>query len=406
MCLTIGVQFIIGQSVFYLKENDTCPRISVGVTNGQERVYVRKSFSFLIVGVSLVCCTSFLTAAAVPFKNEPLFLIEQNGKYGYMDKNGQVKIKPRFDGADDFSEGRALVWQQQGDEFQYGYIDEQGKAIVPLSYDFAMDYREGLASVVTYLKDGIRNDFIDKTGKTVFSVGSHVSFGFSEGRAAILNNFGTGMGDTRVGFIDNKGKTIVQPQYEYTIADDSDFHEGLASVHKNGQYGFIDKNGAVKINFKYETALPFQENLAAVEDDNGKWGFIDKTGEYIIQPQFAEVNSFHDGLAPVMQEVNGDSLWGYIDKTGKLVIPVEYTDAEPFAEGLAAVEVEVGDSGKWGFIDGQGTLVVKPQFDYAEPFHNGLASVQINDGSDNYANASYRYGYINKQGKYVWKPSK
>ena len=114
-----------------------------------------------MVGMALVSCISFLTAAALPNKAEPLFVIKSNGKYGYIDKNGKVKIKPQFDYAHDFSDGRALVGKQAGDQStsKAGYINEQGKVIVPLVYDYAMDFSEGMAAAITYLEGGISNRF-------------------------------------------------------------------------------------------------------------------------------------------------------------------------------------------------------------------------------------------------------
>lgn len=36
-----------------------------------------------------------------------LFPVEQSGKFGYIDKTGNIIIKPQFDSAWDFSEGLA-----------------------------------------------------------------------------------------------------------------------------------------------------------------------------------------------------------------------------------------------------------------------------------------------------------
>ena len=69
--------------------------------------------------------------------------------------------------------------------------------------------------------------------------------------------------------------------------------------------------------------------------------------------------------------------------------------------------VNFGDSEneRWGFIDIKGKTIVKPQFGYAEPFKGELARVTI--GQYSLGKADDRpIGYINKQGKYVWKPSK
>jgi hypothetical protein len=68
--------------------------------------------------------------------------------------------------------------------------------------------------------------------------------------------------------------------------------------------------------------------------------------------------------------------------------------AEDFSEGLAQVRVK----NKWGFIDKSGKMVIKPRFYHqVESFSGGLAYVITQDG---------RHGYIDRTGKYIWKPAR
>jgi hypothetical protein len=65
------------------------------------------------------------------------------GKYGYVDAAGKVVIAPRFDGADSFSEGLAVVL----DSGRFGYIDSQGTFAIPPVYRHARAFRDGFAPV-------------------------------------------------------------------------------------------------------------------------------------------------------------------------------------------------------------------------------------------------------------------
>ncbi|MEO7423987.1 MAG: WG repeat-containing protein, partial [Fibrobacteria bacterium] len=65
------------------------------------------------------------------------------GKYGYVDAAGKVVIAPRFDGADSFSEGLAVVL----DSGRFGYIDSQGTFAIPAVYHHARAFRNGFAPV-------------------------------------------------------------------------------------------------------------------------------------------------------------------------------------------------------------------------------------------------------------------
>jgi ABC-type phosphate transport system substrate-binding protein len=52
-----------------------------------------------------------------------------DGKGGYIDNTGTIKIEPRFTQAADFSEGLAGVTVLQGGVNKRGYVDKTGKMI-------------------------------------------------------------------------------------------------------------------------------------------------------------------------------------------------------------------------------------------------------------------------------------
>ena len=75
------------------------------------------------------------------------FIIRENGKYGYMDKEGNVVINPQFDYAEGFSEGLASVRIGDRESGKYGYIDKEGKMVINPQFDLAWRFSEGLAKV-------------------------------------------------------------------------------------------------------------------------------------------------------------------------------------------------------------------------------------------------------------------
>ena len=290
-----------------------------------------------------------------------LFPIRKEGKdweyrkWGYIDKDGNVVIKPKFHRACRFSEGLAAVM-----------IDEKKE-----TEEWKMNHTWEYIKINHVLAEGIDDEDSCKWG-----------------------------------YIDIEGKLVVPLQFAKVHA----FSEGLAAVRYNTSFnwGYIDKEGKMVIQPQLFKAESFSEGLAAVEilnehEDCSKWGYIDKEGKFVIQPQFDEADSFSEGLAVVRIGDWDSGKYGYINKEGKMVIQPQFDEADSFSEGLAAVKIGDWDSGKYGYIDKEGKMVIQPQFDMAHAFSEGLATVRVDD----YIWNEYSYEasfYINKEGKMIVGP--
>jgi len=340
-----------------------------------------------------------------------LFPIKQQGVWGYMDRAGKVVIKPSFFDAGLFSEGMALVSDENGDYF---FIDRTGKYIWgpnTIGMDRAVfdtlrltlgPFREGVAKVT---EKGLFG-YIDKTGKKVLEPQYIEAQSFTEGMAAVKVDVlvekrpdGSDIRRKNV-YINKAGKIILETGY----IEISSFSEGLAAVILHQKWGYIDKAGKLVIDMMFDQSGDFSEGMAKIGEKDkgskgggagwfgalrfrGKWGYIDKTGKTIISPRFEEVSNFSEGLAAV--KTGGK--WGYIDKTGKTIISPRFEEGSDFSEGLAAVNT----AGKWGYIDKAGNFLIGPQFDYASRFYEGLARVHVGK----------KMGYILKTGKFFWGPT-
>lgn len=76
--------------------------------------------------------------------HDSLALVEKEGKFGYVDLEGQLVIPFWFDDAYQFSEGLASV-RHNG---LWGYVDTRGEVFMPFIFDLASPYRYGRAEVV------------------------------------------------------------------------------------------------------------------------------------------------------------------------------------------------------------------------------------------------------------------
>ena len=307
--------------------------------------------------------------------SEDLAQVKINGKFGYINKQGESVIPARYDYARSFSEGLARV-EING---KYGFINKKGESVIPARYDNAWSFYEGLAGVEINGKYG----FINKQGELVIPARYDYAWPFSEGLAQVKIN-------GKWGYINKQGESVIPARYD----DTERFSEGLAEVEINGKYGFINKQGESVIPpAQYGNTEPFSEGLARLVI-NDKWVFINKQGESVIPAWYDYALPFSEGLAGVV--INGK--WGYINKQGEPVIPAryDYDNAWPFSEGLAEVEI----NGKYGFINKQGESVIPARYLSAEQFSEGLASVGVLKVSM-LRGIERKVGFINKKGEMV-----
>jgi hypothetical protein len=131
-----------------------------------------------------------------------------------------------------------------------------------------------------------------------------------------------------VGFINPRGDFAIQPRFESA----QDFQEKLAAVRIGGLWGFINPDGTLAIPPRFEQVQSFHEGLAAVKMD-GKWGFVDRAGALTISPRFETVEPFSDSLAIAYN--SGRPF--YIDRGGRTKLAGPFQEATPFVHGLAAV---------------------------------------------------------------------
>jgi WG containing repeat len=364
--------------------------------------------SILIAVVSAICSLCAAVTFAQPSPADRLFVVQKDGKSGFIDRTGKIVIPITFDSANDFHEGLALVMMNGKKMF----IDAAGKIIFNADYDIVNDFSERLAAVnigqtrianIGLIANPGKWGYIDKAGKLVIPMTFTHAENFSEGLAAVTN------GDRNRGaFIDHNGKVIFNLALDVTLG----FHEGIAGVLLNGSVTYYDRSGK-KLDVPTEAgprSHSFSEGLVPIQI-NGKNGFMDKSGKVAIAPQFEDVEDFSEGVAAVKVRGN-DTIWcardasgsrqgftmkwGFIDKAGKFVIPAQFESATSFSEGLAVIQ----QCGEAFFIDKTGKTILKGDFKYASSFVGGLARVERETAD------GWMTGYIDRVGKVVWLSKK
>jgi hypothetical protein len=142
---------------------------------------------------------------------------------------------------------------------------------------------------------------ISKIWKTFHQL-DHVD-SYSEGIAYVMRN-------GKYGFVNLDGNLIGDIKYESA----GDYHEGRAWVMLGGMFGFINRDGnvVVDIKYRYESAGDYHESRAWVML-GGMFGFINRDGNVVVDIKYQSVGDYHKGRALVNNHY-------YIDLDGKPVL--------------------------------------------------------------------------------------
>lgn len=159
-------------------------------------------------------------------------------------------------------------------------------------------------------------------------------------------------------------------------------------VKEENKWKINDSGDSKSSNVQSEDALPIKEQ------SQKEPSFLEKV--------FSGFNSDSQRLFPIIE----NDKKGYIDSKGNVVIspqfdfsvsamdfsPPEYYIYElyednSFKENLISVGVER----RYGYVNKQGKYIINPQFDSAQSFSEGLAAVSVGD----------RVGYINTKGEFA-----
>ncbi len=193
-----------------------------------------------------------------------LFPFESNGRWGYMNAQGEVIVEPEYVEADTFSDGLALVRKSPGADGQYGYIDQNGNVVIPCSYYMAYPFHSGaaLVSLATHT-DEDRWTYIDKNGNRLFEKEFILARSFSEDYAVVLKE-----------------------GYGFPVPPDIDIPK---------KWSYIDKSGNFATELDFEEARGFCNGYAMVKND-GKWGVIDKDFNLVVPYQYNDIGELENAL--------------------------------------------------------------------------------------------------------------
>ncbi len=245
--------------------------------------------------------------------NDLLPLRRGSGQVGFIDRQGQWRLDPRYDFAARFSEGRSLV-RVAG---RYGFVDERGELQIPAELNGASWFSCGFACAT---RGGVHR------------------------------------------FVDPVGAVLDAPVLDVPAS----FRENLAVIRVKDTSRVIRLDGSYAHARQLEFARPFSQGLSAAFDE-GQWQYVNDEGDTVLRVAGA-ADSFVEGLAPVKLPKG----FSYVNRSGEIVIPGPFSAASTFSDGRALVQRR----GRFGYIDAAGREVVPLKLIWAERFSGGRAWVR------------------------------
>ena len=187
----------------------------------------------------------------------------RNVRYAFIDRTGNVVLQSStWQGVDHFSEGLAAIrvsvknnrLYRGYEEHQFGFIDRTGRFVIPPKFDRAETFSEGRALIRQFVRDRatLRDGrhaigsvgFINGSGQVVIQPEYVDGKSFSEGLAAVAAM--TPDKKKLWGYIDREGRVVIKPQFTSAMS----FNGGLAAVncddYARNCKTYIDKEGRVR----------------------------------------------------------------------------------------------------------------------------------------------------------------
>ncbi|MGB1243654.1 MAG: WG repeat-containing protein, partial [Chitinophagales bacterium] len=319
--------------------------------------------------------------------SQTLFIIEDNGKYGLMDENGEIWLEVKYDDVFFFSEIKnvktALLRKDSYSDYEYikpfhrYYISSSRKALFAYLPPQIRRSKEHSMHLIPYKRGSLlvyENDqcyYLNEKGKPLLDTFYEDAEPFNHGLGVVKQN-------RKMGVIDSTGQFIIEPKFE-DIQISFDGESILLEEPFDLEYGVkkyrVDRNGQVISSEKDRTKEAhnfLNSHIFLFQNEKGKLGLKDTSTQKIITPAiYNRAKSSRKGTALVLK----GKKWRLIDTTGQQVLGKTFDKVGGFVRGWAGVWAD----GKANFIDPKGKFLSENWFKDIEVNGFSYPYAQIED---------------------------
>lgn len=210
------------------------------------------------------------------YKKNNKWKVSLNGKEGFIDNNENILISIDYTEIYYYTDNFFLVCKWR----KWGLIDINENIVIPFEYDVLEQ---------CYIKE--HYFYAIKNGKTgIIDIDNNIIIPFEYEKLVYLNSntIAAKLDENRFILINEKNEQICSQIFDdiHSNIDDIDIYPAKL----NGLWGFIDKFGNKKINFKYTDALYFHNGYCSVSiKENPQecdYGLINSRGEVILDYKY------------------------------------------------------------------------------------------------------------------------
>lgn len=256
------------------------------------------------------------------------------GRYGMCNSDFDVVIPAEYDDLGMMTKDGLAYFYPNKYSIGWGYLNQQGEVAIEPKFWVARDFWDGVAVVGFSTASAIKYGAINTRGELVIDTVYQDLISVGSGVIAYQPN-----NSYLYGLMTTDGEILTEPMfYSFSFFGDCD----LMPVRKEfgGPWGYVDKTGQMRIDFRYFSAYPFYDNVAWVIgelDETDEYGLhhiecrlIDAQGNEILAlgtgnggPLINPKSNFHNGLCCVCF-YNHKNEYQYINKKGEIIYSWPY----------------------------------------------------------------------------------
>lgn len=209
----------------------------------------------------------------IPTSNQNYKIIvnsnEHGNYYGVIGNDNKQIIKPEYLYLEYAFDNYFIACGENG---KLGVIDSKENIVLELKYDLVQKI-QGKDIIQTLFKDTNLTELYSKNMKKI-----------CEMENATLDNqtdYIKVYSDKDIKYYNNNGENISSTQIFK--------NNNLFVASQDGNWGYTDKNGNVKVDYEYDLATELNEYGYGSVKKDGKWGCIDQNGKIVVEPKY-EIN--------------------------------------------------------------------------------------------------------------------